>query len=276
MIVQRTKTYAVCPTCQADAGEVDHLLGTKVSTRWYCDACGHNYQLAFSEDGAVAISPLPGRRITTLNVLKLPPQEKPVFFVVKGMRFEAATTDQDQDQEDSTRFFYEEHSCPTNWLKPEMVYYDGDCDPHGLIQFVTARDESTLPPDEAVSPNDHDQAIIDLIEASPQTPVLKLTAAGPWQSCPPPAEPAADNHYGEICPRDGNVCWDACGVVALAACQKAKEETDALRQAFEAGWRAANESADDCDAYALSGIIGPITTRDDAFAAFLAQKETSK
>jgi hypothetical protein len=164
MIVQRTKTYAVCPTCQQDAGSVDHLLGQKFTTWWYCDACGHRYCLEFKVDGEVVITRAPGRKITTLDVLKLPPQPKPVFFVVQGMRFEDGPDGGERDIAASKTFFYESHSCPTNWLEPVMMYYDGDSDPHGVIEFVRSRDEGDLPPDESVSPNDHDRALVALIE----------------------------------------------------------------------------------------------------------------
>jgi len=66
-------------------------------------------------------------------------------------------------------------------------------------------------------------------ETGASHPVLKLTAAGPWQSCPPPAEHAA-----------------------------------AIRQAYMRGYADGSDYEDG----------GP--GADDTFAAFLAQKETSK
>ncbi len=120
MIVKRTTTYAVCPSCGKDAGTVDHLLGIAVvKTAWYCDHCGERYSLDFKADGSVQIEQMPGERIVkTFDVLRLPPQDKDVYFIVSGMRFEPG--------ENHAEYFYESHSCPTNWLRPEMVYHDGD------------------------------------------------------------------------------------------------------------------------------------------------------
>ncbi len=160
MIVKRTTTYAVCPSCGKDAGTVDHLLGIAVvKTAWYCDHCGERYSLDFKADGSVQIEQMPGERIVkTFDVLRLPPQDKDVYFIVSGMRFEPG--------ENHAEYFYESHSCPTNWLRPEMVYHDGDSDPHGLIKFVARRDQSEFPEDEPVGPNAHDDALVKFVEES--------------------------------------------------------------------------------------------------------------
>lgn len=173
MIVQRTKTYAVCPTCGKDAGQVDHLLGKKTRTWWYCDHCGHRYGLEFFADGTVNITADKGRKITTIDVLKLAPQSKPVYFVVEGMRFEGDGNGHDTQEEmlEHKRFYYEEHSCPTNWLEPVMMYFDRDADPHGVIEFVTTRDDSEFPPDESHGPNNRDFALIALIEKHHEPPL---------------------------------------------------------------------------------------------------------
>lgn len=169
-IRQRTTTYAICPHCQRDAGAVDQLLGHDLSTAWYCHACGGRYSLIFTQDGGVTIAALDEREITTIDVLVLEPQAKPVYFVVKGMRFEGRDCNHD-DEHDHKEFFYESHSCPTNWLQPVMIYHDGDADPHGLLRFVTHVDSASLPPDETYGPNDHDAALVALIESSQNTKV---------------------------------------------------------------------------------------------------------
>ncbi len=163
--VQRTKTYAVCPHCGKDAGCVDHLLGREIATRWSCDHCGGGYSLTFTVDGSVVIAPTVNRVIKTLDVLVLEPQLSPVYFVVEGMRFEPVKADSDTSEHEHKQFYYEEHSCPTNWFEPKMVYFEGDSDPHGLLKFVTHVDADALPPDQDVGPNDHDAALVALIES---------------------------------------------------------------------------------------------------------------
>ncbi len=118
----------------------------------------------------MAIAKASGLKVMTVDVLRLPPQSKPVYFVVEGMRFEDEGPFRDDDitNEEHKQFYYEEHSCPVNWLKPTMVYFDGDTDPHGLIEFVSTVDSSAIPTDENTSPNDHDRAVETLIESAIQ------------------------------------------------------------------------------------------------------------
>ena len=168
--VQRTTTHAVCPWCGHEAGCIDHLIGLTTQTTWYCDTCGHAYALQFDASGVVAISQAPGRNISTTDVLVLPPQDTPVYFVVPGMRFEGRADEDVRDEAAHKHYFYEEHSCPVNWLRPEMVSHEGNSDPHGLLRFVVSVDSETLPPDETSGPNDHDDALERLIEAHPWKP----------------------------------------------------------------------------------------------------------
>jgi hypothetical protein len=105
------------------------------------------------------------RKIKTYDVLVLKPQVESVYFVVEGMRFNGISREKiGLDEVGHKHYFYEEHSCPTNWLKPTMVYVNGDADPHGLIEFVATIDASTLPPDQNCGPNNHDRALIELVE----------------------------------------------------------------------------------------------------------------
>jgi ribosomal protein S27AE len=164
-IATRTTTHAVCPTCGELVGQIDHLLSSRVETRWYCKRCGQQYGLRSDGDGHVDITPRRERCVTTYDVLVLPPQEQPVYFVVKGMRFDRLDCKETPEEaREHAEFYYEEHSCPTNWLRPEMVYIDGDADPHGLIKFVRRVDASSIPPDEPTGPNAHDAALRQIIE----------------------------------------------------------------------------------------------------------------
>ncbi len=140
---------------------------TTLKTAWYCDACGQRYELVFDPSYAdgVEVTLLPGERtVKTLDLLVLRPQDKPVYFVVEGSRLEGMADPEGYNEEDGKRFMYEEHSCPINWLRPEVIYHDGDADPHGIIKFVATRDASTFPADEPVGPNDRDDELTRFIE----------------------------------------------------------------------------------------------------------------
>lgn len=61
------------------------------------------------------------------DILCLPPQNKSVYFIVESLS--------DSDPE-SKSYYYEEHSCPTNYIRVVEIITDGDSDPHGLFDYV--------------------------------------------------------------------------------------------------------------------------------------------
>lgn len=77
----------------------------------------------------------PPRRVV---ILELPPQTVPVRF-----KLYAPIYDHEKDLPDlpeSNRFFYEEHTCPTNWLgQVDEIYFDDEPDVHGF-RFIELRD----------------------------------------------------------------------------------------------------------------------------------------
>lgn len=68
---------------------------------------------------------------TRYMIVRLPPQEKAVYFVVPSVA----------DDDDLAEFMVDENSCPKNWLRDiEEIILDGDTDPHGLIEYVRSID----------------------------------------------------------------------------------------------------------------------------------------
>ncbi|MRT30868.1 hypothetical protein [Herbaspirillum sp. CAH-3] len=132
-----TKTFIRCPHCDGDEFPVDHILnGTwkRSFGPWYCDTCGGSFRGTKDDVGQIDLELLDERKVQTLDLLVLQPQAKPVYFVLRGMRFEGPKFD---GYPDNKEFFYEEHSCPTNWLRNiQTLIHDDDDDPHGLIEFV--------------------------------------------------------------------------------------------------------------------------------------------
>lgn len=165
----RTVTVFLCPHCGKGEHSAAHLPAGATFGPWYCRECGGSFSGVIGADGDISLALERERKVPTLDVLVLPPQAKPVYFVVEGMRFTGGRRTVD-DEAESKRFFYESHSCPTNWLRPEMLYHDGDADPHGLIEFVRSVDADSVPPDEDHGPNDHDAALVRLIESAGAPP----------------------------------------------------------------------------------------------------------
>ena len=78
----------------------------------------------------------------SLALLKFDGKDGPVYFVMDHDRYHPpGGPESDEANQESQRYYFEEHSCPTNWLKECVaVIKDGDCDPHGFLEFVRAVD----------------------------------------------------------------------------------------------------------------------------------------
>jgi hypothetical protein len=96
------------------------------------------------DSATVALANAAGREefSRSLALLRFEGKDGPVFFVMDHGRYHPfGTPDTDEKNQHHQRYFFEEHSCPTNWLKEcVMVIKDGDCDPHGFLSFVRAVD----------------------------------------------------------------------------------------------------------------------------------------
>jgi hypothetical protein len=139
--------FAMCPWCDGESGSrVDHLYDQKLPTTfgpWYCDECGAPFSGIVLEPGNVEFRKEEKRDgfRRCMALLKFERKDGPTFFVMDHKRYLHRDDDTDEKIQDGLRFFFEEHSCPTNWLSEcAAVIQDGDCDPHGFLEFVRAVD----------------------------------------------------------------------------------------------------------------------------------------
>lgn len=124
--------HIACPSC-GGLSAIGHTVKGRAYT-WWCsnDDCGKQYRWKQNENGSIDAEPtgVTVRRVSVL--LKLDPQEKPLFLIVKGA--ERAPEDQE--------YYYNEGTCPTNYLSEiEEVYLDGCPDPHGVFAYITSIDK---------------------------------------------------------------------------------------------------------------------------------------
>lgn len=79
----------------------------------------------------------------SMALLKLEGKDGPVYFVMEHPRYHAPGIEPDPAaaNQEHQRYFFEEHSCPTNWLRECVaVIKGGNDDPHGFLEFVRAVD----------------------------------------------------------------------------------------------------------------------------------------
>lgn len=120
-----TTKYVLCPCCNSKLGSINHLVeGTYA---WYCDACGNRIKFKMHQ-GCVVDSHKTGEtKEKTLVFLK----RGGIGLIVEGMSFNSENNDE---------YFYNEHTCPTNYLSCVVAIVDlehGDPDPHGIFEYVT-------------------------------------------------------------------------------------------------------------------------------------------
>jgi len=125
-----TKTYMICQHCGFHTNaSIDHLEAGQEVGPWYCEDCGCGFKVIANGVDSVAIK-TDDKFVKTFDLLVLDPQLKPVYFVMSGKAY----MDIDEDQR---RYYYEEHSCPTNWIgDAEMIAIDGNTDPHGILRYI--------------------------------------------------------------------------------------------------------------------------------------------
>lgn len=131
---QKPERYIACPACGQGERQVSHLAIGQ-TTAWYCDSdtCGRHFSLEVLKTGDVLLAVLPERKVPTFVTLR---SEQPVTLVVKGMQF-VKDGDEPKYPDDHDQYFYNEHTCPTNYLGVEQVKTDdGDTDPHGVFVYV--------------------------------------------------------------------------------------------------------------------------------------------
>jgi hypothetical protein len=167
----KTSLYTAfhCPKCDDVFLKipVDELAGFRErqvkgsSTRqsWQCGGCLTQLMFDFESDTIQILEEgHPGSSSKNLVLLKLVPTDKPIYLLVEGYTHYDKHGKYNPDQS----YFYNEHTCPTNYLQSVLKIYEGDDgDPHGLFQFVrNARmtdvlEKLNLTADELLSGNEH-------------------------------------------------------------------------------------------------------------------------
>lgn len=134
-LIQVTRNYVRCPHCEENSGStIDHLMEEHAERSWgpwYCDECGYPFSGTVTAEGGVTVGKAQSesRFVKYFNLLCLPPQKEAVYFIVAGRHPEGRAFE-------GTQFFYESHSCPTNWLEDiAMISIGANQDPHGLLKY---------------------------------------------------------------------------------------------------------------------------------------------
>lgn len=142
--------FLMCPWCSEQSGcRVDHLYDGSFFAAgfgpWYCKLCGNGIEGRVISPGNVEVRKSDTRRTfsRSMALLKLEGKKDTVFFIMDHNRYHSGDPSDETDDanQHNQRYFFEEGSCPTNWIDQcAAVIVSGDCDPHGFLEFVRATD----------------------------------------------------------------------------------------------------------------------------------------
>lgn len=142
-ILIETKRFLLCPGCGNHKFYVDDLIGDpnpglKVQDfgPWRCEKCGAGVE-GTVEAGVVKAQNLPPdpKHIKHACVVVL--RYHKLFLLVDHFYWGKW----DQERIDSIKYWFNEHTCPTNFLGEVRTVYNSethDADPHGVFEFVMA------------------------------------------------------------------------------------------------------------------------------------------
>lgn len=132
-----TKSYIACP-----CGEGEWRAPTQVPLRssytWFCDGCGILFTIKPLENGTFDLTANDQRKQKILATLE---SGGPVRVVIEGIVFshKDGAFDSQLEQYNKLQFFYDEHTCPTNWTANIVQMIDPadeeDKDPHGIFKL---------------------------------------------------------------------------------------------------------------------------------------------
>lgn len=67
--------------------------------------------------------------------------EPKITVKLNSWKYEIHQDDTPEEYAHEQRYFYNQHTCPTNWIGEIVeIIFKGDRDPHGVFEFVSVED----------------------------------------------------------------------------------------------------------------------------------------
>jgi len=140
MIVQaKTHLYVSCPGCIKGSSRADQLH-TGFKTTWSCSKCQVEFSIErISEfDFETFVT---SRKNTPVTVTLQSITEPKITLKLNTWKYAHSQNDTTEDYRDHQQYFYDLHTCPTNWTRDIVqIEFEGDKDPHGVFEFVSVED----------------------------------------------------------------------------------------------------------------------------------------
>ena len=149
MITQaKNKLYLSCTTenCEGE-WSVGHITPA-TSVDWSCDTCHARFHIQRLNAWDFRVE-FTGMKDLPVTVTLRSVTEPPITLKLNAWKYTHSQHDSPEEYREHQRYFYNEHTCPTNWTNEieEMAVGD-DKDPHGIFKFVSVEDGHYVDPND--------------------------------------------------------------------------------------------------------------------------------
>lgn len=128
--------YAPCAGCTRGSFRIDHLKDGQV-VGWTCQKCYSENKITRLTEVDVEVVTT-GKKQSPITVTLRSQTTPPIEVRLNAWKYAHSENDSPEDFFDHQKYFYEEHTCPTNWVSEiEEIVFEGDHDPHGLFELVS-------------------------------------------------------------------------------------------------------------------------------------------
>jgi hypothetical protein len=145
------KVFVQCPVCEQHEWRIDQCQGRSTFGPWLCKVCCNYFKFTLRTADTYEVEQIDGPegRNTPVTVTLVSQTVPPITVKLNTWKWGHSQKDTPEEYREHQRYFYNEHTCPTNWLceveeisVPETVCgrLRTDRDPHGLFEFVSVED----------------------------------------------------------------------------------------------------------------------------------------
>lgn len=148
--ITKTNLQFQCPRCEKHYFSYQHLVDQKQTERrkryeWTCGNCVATVEFSVDWDdlsvNIINAKKPPEGKAKALVLLRLLPVKGTVLKELIHIVVEKKNYSHEEDLKkfsDIAAYWYNDHTCPANYLGVVSVIEGGDDDPHGIFQFVEA------------------------------------------------------------------------------------------------------------------------------------------
>lgn len=142
--LEKRERFIACPQCgDTDSHRITDIKPEASFRRSYCKSGGVGIAGYVRQDGEVVIEVVPERRSPTYVLLRLVPQQSPIYLIVRDVVCEQTLESETADEEaffNSHEFLYNHQLCPRIYIGNSVALLrEGDEDSYGLFEYVASR-----------------------------------------------------------------------------------------------------------------------------------------